>query len=235
MRCHCESWNHDADPHKVCTRELGEGSICADLVGNVCEVCVDTCGMSEYMILPAPTDEDNGFHAFTVSGETADVVAQKYPAQWALRYEQEYVRGLARSWALPLTFEQYDRIKAVMAEVWDDRATDELHLNMRKPRYVVAVWDCNREMGGPEEGGWSYEVGMLEAAVELHEEEAANIVREGLMVEFPYTGQRGMYSKRGPDYSVVILDRWDQYDLESHFDERLNVIGHYPLQHPRYE
>jgi hypothetical protein len=118
---------------------------------------------------------------------------------------------------------------------WDNAADAELRRNLDKPRWVVAVWDCDRAMGGMEEGGWSYEEGRLEMSIEVESEELALELREVLDRHFPYTGQRGMYSRRGPDYSVRIHDRQEQYDLDDHFDVRMDMIDHYPVYRPRYE
>lgn len=114
---------------------------------------------------------------------------------------------------------------------WQRAARLEFEENLYKARYVVAVYECDREMGGPEEGGWSYETGSLVISVAVDDHDAANLIREGLSLEYPYTGQRGMYSKRGPDYTVTILDR---HEGDEWLDERLNPIEHYPLHQPHY-
>lgn len=101
-------------------------------------------------------------------------------------------------------------------------------------RFIVAVWDCDREDGGPEEGGWSYETGTLELSVETNKKRHAKAIRELLEEAFPYTGQRGMFSKRGPDYSVVIIDRLEEFDLER-FDSSGALIDYYPTTRPHYE
>jgi hypothetical protein len=112
-----------------------------------------------------------------------------------------------------------------------DRA-EENEANLYKPRYVVVAYECDREMGGPEEGGWSYEVGELALAVNVNDPDAAELIREGLSLEYPYTGQRGMYSKRGPDYSVYVIDR---HEGDSMLDERMEPLKSYPLTTPFYE
>jgi hypothetical protein len=114
---------------------------------------------------------------------------------------------------------------------WDGKARREFEANLYKPRYVVVVYDCDREMGGPEEGGWSYEVGQLVTSVAVNDSDAAGLIREGLSLEYPYTGQRGMYSKRGPDFSVYIIDR---HEGDSMLDERLEPLAYYPLHTPYY-
>lgn len=113
-------------------------------------------------------------------------------------------------------------------------ADHEFWENLGKPRYVVTVWDCDREIGGPEEDGWSYETGRLVTSIELTRASVAERVAEALRDEYPYTGKRGYYSKREADYSVRVLDRNDGYDLSSYFDERLDLIGYYPLTTPHY-
>ena len=118
----------------------------------------------------------------------------------------------------------------------DCAADREFEDNLAKPRYVVVVWDCEREMGGQEEGGWSFETGERILDADFTNKEAAEKVREGLEIEYPYTGQRGMFSKRGPDYSVVLYDRWsDDVSDEDTFDARLDVVPFYPVVTPHYE
>jgi hypothetical protein len=117
----------------------------------------------------------------------------------------------------------------------DADATDEFWANLRKPRYEVTVWDCDREDGGPEEGGWSFETGTLVTSIGVESKEVAEMIKAALEIEYPYTGKRGYYSKQGPDYSVRILDRQDYYHAESDFDCRLDVITYYPIHRPHYE
>ena len=118
---------------------------------------------------------------------------------------------------------------------YDQMAQRYLERCLARPRYVVAVWDCDRQMGGMEEGGWSYETGRLVDKVEVNTLRVADDIRTALEIEYPYTGQRGMYSKRGPDYTVRVHDRWNEYDLESDFDLQLNLIRQYPTTRPHYE
>jgi hypothetical protein len=115
---------------------------------------------------------------------------------------------------------------------WNLEAQREFETNLYKPRYVVAVYECDREMGGPEEGGWSYETGDLVASIAVNEEAAANLIADGLALEYPYTGQRGYYSRRDPDFSVRILDRHEGDEL---LDERLEPVAYYPITRPHYE
>ena len=114
---------------------------------------------------------------------------------------------------------------------WDFQSSSEFETNLYKPRYLVVVYDCDREMGGPEEGGWSYEVGELVTSIAVDDKDAADLIREGLSIEYPYTGQRGYYSKREPDFSVYIIDRHEGHE---YLDERQEPIAHYPLQVPYY-
>lgn len=117
----------------------------------------------------------------------------------------------------------------------DCAADHEFETNLRKPRYVVVVYDCDREMGGMEEGGWSYETGTRVLDADFTSKEAAEMIRDGLSIEYPYSGERGMYSKRGPDYSVRLYDRHTDAEFEDVFDERLDVISYYPVHTPHYE
>ena len=116
----------------------------------------------------------------------------------------------------------------------DCAADREFETNLRKARYVVVVYECDREMGGQEEGGWSFETGQRVLDADFTSKEAAEMVRAGLEIEYPYTGERGMYSKRGPDYSVRLYDRHEDAEF-SVFDARLDVISYYPVTRPHYE
>jgi hypothetical protein len=115
----------------------------------------------------------------------------------------------------------------------DCLATEELSANLDKPRYIVSVWRCGRANGGPEEGGWSYEYGDLITSIEVDEEEAVEHLREGLSIEYPYTGKRSSILG-GSDYNVTVHDRHDcEYDTL--IDERLNLVSFYPQHTPHYE
>ena len=117
----------------------------------------------------------------------------------------------------------------------DCAAEEEFRANLRKPQYVVVVYECDREMGGQEEGGWSYETGTRVLDADFTSLEAAEMVRAGLEIEYPYSGERGMYSKRGSDYSVCLYDRHTDSEFADVFDERLDVISFYPVTRPHYE
>lgn len=123
-------------------------------------------------------------------------------------------------------------------DVWshaDCAAEREFEANLRKAQYVVVVYECDREMGGQEEGGWSYETGTRVLDADFTSREAAEMVRAGLEIEYPYTGQRGMYSKRGADYSVRLYDRHTDAEFSDVFDERLDLVPAYPVVRPHYE
>jgi len=115
---------------------------------------------------------------------------------------------------------------------WDFQSFREFEANLYKPRYLVVVYDCDRQDGGPEEGGWSYEVGTLVTSIAVNDKDAADLIREGLSLEYPYTGQRGYYSKREPDFSVYVIDRHE--GDEEMLDERQEPVAYYPLHTPYY-
>jgi hypothetical protein len=117
--------------------------------------------------------------------------------------------------------------------LWDRSARMEFETNLYKPRYIVAVWDHDRAFGGNEEGGWWYDVGSLVLSVECHSEEAAQMIREGLEIEYPRTG-RASSVLGGDDFDVLVHDRHDG-DWDSRLDCRLDLIGHYPARRPYYE
>lgn len=117
---------------------------------------------------------------------------------------------------------------------WDRLARREFEANLYKPRFIVTVWECDREMGGPEEGGWSYETGTLVCKVEVSDADAASYIQTGFEIEYPYTGKRGYYSKREPDFSVRIIDRWEPEVWHDMLDERLEPVSYYPIDIPYY-
>jgi hypothetical protein len=135
--------------------------------------------------------------------------------------------------AMTITVPEYPR-NSLWAHA-DCVAEREFDANLRKPRYVVVVYDCDREMGGQEEGGWSFETGQRVLDADFTSLEAAEMVRAGLEIEYPYTGQRGWYSKQGPDYSVRLYDRHTDAEFADVFDERLDVISFYPVTRPHFE
>lgn len=116
---------------------------------------------------------------------------------------------------------------------WARQSRLEFERRLYAPRYVIAVYDCDRDMGGPEEGGWSYETGRLVLSLEVSHRKAAELIRDGLSLEYPYTGQRGLYSKNRPDFTVYIIDRHTQAE-DPLLDCRLNPVDHYPTTIPYY-
>lgn len=113
-------------------------------------------------------------------------------------------------------------------------AEHEVERQLSLPTYVVAVYDVDRVFGGYEEGGWYYPAGTVITSIELHSEEAAEAVAEGLRIEFPNSGKR--YSVlNGDDYDVEVLSRDNEWDLDARFDERLALLPYYPIHRPHYE
>jgi hypothetical protein len=87
--------------------------------------------------------------------------------------------------------------------------------------WTVAVYDVDRQYGGPEEGGWWFDTGTLirKAIVETYER--ACELREEWEEEFPYTQKR--YSVLGgEDYNIDIIEGAD-------------VPGTFPEVYPHYE
>jgi len=69
----------------------------------------------------------------------------------------------------------------------------------------VNVYDITRVYGGPEEGGWWYDMGELIESHEASSDEEAREVQARLLEDFPNTGKR--YSVLGgDDYDVKIQD-----------------------------
>lgn len=117
---------------------------------------------------------------------------------------------------------------------FDCRAEEEFERNLGKAHLVIVAWRVTRQCGGPEEGGWWFDTGDVVASVEVVTQLAADHICIGFEIEYPRTRKR--YNVHGgEDYNVLILNREDQYDLEEYFDERLDLIQHFPKVYPHYE
>jgi hypothetical protein len=72
------------------------------------------------------------------------------------------------------------------------------------PRWVNA-YSVQRESGGPEEGGWWYDVGTFEHGIRCETEAEVDAAEETLRIQFPKTKQR--YSVMGGrDHDVLVED-----------------------------
>jgi hypothetical protein len=86
------------------------------------------------------------------------------------------------------------------------------HAKMRDAEYVtVALYENDREYGGPEEGGWWYEVGTLIPGTQrsflLEDAPQALVYRDTLVARYPY--QRGWMSRGEVSYVVRV---WKERD-----------------------
>lgn len=85
--------------------------------------------------------------------------------------------------------------------------------------YFVSVYDVTRNFGGPEEGGWWYDSGVLVSVVGCLTKEDADRVYDTLINEFPRTNKR--YSVLGgEDYNVTISNQLPAF--------------YFPEERPRY-
>lgn len=85
--------------------------------------------------------------------------------------------------------------------------------------YYVNVYEADRAYGGPEEGGWWYDIGEPFASIPCETWKEAVEVREELLRKYPRTGKRNNYHG-GEDYDIVI---------QKHFAKP------YPKVTPHYE
>jgi hypothetical protein len=74
------------------------------------------------------------------------------------------------------------------------------------PKFFVNVYAVDREMGGPEEGGWSFETGEPVETEVCFTEGWAYVRRERLEVKFPDRGYRHSVVPRGRDFIVRVED-----------------------------
>lgn len=104
---------------------------------------------------------------------------------------------------------------------WEVRELPSLYRNPDgSPAVFVNVYRVGRSYGGPEEGGWSYDVGEPECSYICQNYGDAMIVRERLRNdEYPVTGKRALV-RGGPDYEIMI---------------EADPGSPYPSVRPRYE
>lgn len=100
-------------------------------------------------------------------------------------------------------------------------------------RFVVAVYETDRLFGGHEEGGWWFTVGRLVRYEEYDTETAAQRAAEALSGDYPNTGKRNS-ALGGDDWSVMVLDRLNEYDVDEYFDGSRVAEG-WPKVYPHYE
>jgi len=90
---------------------------------------------------------------------------------------------------------------------------------MRDAEYVtVALYENDREYGGPEEGGWWYDVGTLIPGTQrsflLEDAPQALVYRDTLVARYPY--QRGWMSRGEICYVVRV---WKERDAPKGYPE----------------
>lgn len=76
---------------------------------------------------------------------------------------------------------------------------------MHADQRIVAVYECDREYGGPEEGGWWFESGELVHKITVPAGEVRQVIAR-LKQTYPYTGKRGSVNYSGGDYSIEVWD-----------------------------
>lgn len=95
-----------------------------------------------------------------------------------------------------------------------------------KPSYIVSVFECNREYGGPEEGGWWYDTGVLVKTIRVfHNEDEA--------ISFSNRMQRLLdktLNKDRHDIGSVLCEGWYTSLIYENASPRS-----FPLVRPHYE
>jgi len=94
--------------------------------------------------------------------------------------------------------------------------------------YCVGVYDCNREYGGSEEGGWWFNTGSLVHASIRTFEEAERAYRYARRMQKHINkryNNRGSYSDKGSVLCDGVLE------VEVHEG---NLPGYYPRRRPHY-
>ena len=91
-------------------------------------------------------------------------------------------------------------------EDYSEPKPDEVEDRTSFPLFTVAAYEVTREYGGPEEGGWWYDTGVLICKqVVMTEDEAIALRDEWQQTDFPFTRKR--YSVLGgEDYDVTYYD-----------------------------
>jgi hypothetical protein len=89
--------------------------------------------------------------------------------------------------------------------------------------WFVGVYDCDRSYGGPEEGGWWYDVGELIYVEVALSEQLARARQAQLREQYPNTGQRdSVLGNRTGDWDVIV-------------SKGRVPVEHYPERRPPYE
>lgn len=78
--------------------------------------------------------------------------------------------------------------------------------NSNARAWFVAVYMVGTNYGGPEEGGWWYEVGDIVSCEVWPSQEQANARAEVLQEVYPNTGKRSSFGQDKEDHDVVVTD-----------------------------
>ena len=103
---------------------------------------------------------------------------------------------------------------------FDIYADEYCDCNCHWNQYYVNVYEIDRGYGGPEEGGWWYDIGNPVLSVPFDLLKEAKEYQETLLVKYPRTGKSSSVIYSGGDYQVMI---------ERYFAEA------YPKETPHYE
>lgn len=142
--------------------------------------------------------------------------------RWDYETYPTYGKQESNDYESPEPFWPYDCTEEVEFASWDDRVlmcSDEIETldgKLQPIRWWVGVYEVDQGYGGPEEGGWWYEVGEVKqvAAASSYEEaqDIANKLREEWVDE-----------SRVPTYSVIY----------SGGNYAVRVKGSYPKDYPQ--
>lgn len=87
---------------------------------------------------------------------------------------------------------------------WASTIADALNAWEDRPRWV-AVYQVDRQYGGPEEGGWYYDAGTLVARYHCADAATVDAVLDFAREKYPRTDAR-LSVLGGDDYSVMVTD-----------------------------
>lgn len=82
---------------------------------------------------------------------------------------------------------------------------DKMGKRILKPiRWWVAVYEVDRGYGGPEEGGWYFDTGVLQLSVPCDSREQAEVIREIIAPDWESTSDSSSVIYSGGDYRISV-------------------------------
>jgi hypothetical protein len=137
---------------------------------------------------------DPGDYAYT-SGDVGTPHRQMI-IRLHLKYEGILAKGVYDPYDSFVEWEPVDLTEGIQMLVLDP-------VRVEKAPIYVNVYDADRAYGGPEEGGWYFDVRTPVESHTVDSREEAEELRESLREQYPDTGKRSSVLG-GEDYDIVI-------------------------------